>query len=176
MLKKYLKKKSYSKIQKYLPIIEESDSIDKITPSHLLGNPLNSTGSSVTLYGHLNLASIICTGQAKLQLASDRLNQVTWWIRWPYLWISTAGEYYIIIYLFRWFMGGGSVFINYQLPILFIIISTGRERPKLTWGEAIKKDLKEWDIPRDLCLNKSAWKTAIDVPEPWLRVLVGFQL
>jgi len=31
---------------------------------------------------------------------------------------------------------------------------------------AIKRDLKAWDMPRDLCLNMSAWKTAIDVPEP----------
>ena len=42
----------------------------------------------------------------------------------------------------------------------------GRGRPKLTWVEAIKKDLKAWDILRDLCLNRSAWKAAIDVPEP----------
>jgi hypothetical protein len=41
----------------------------------------------------------------------------------------------------------------------------GRGRPKLTWGEAIKRDLKGWDIPRDLCLDRSAWKAAIDVPE-----------
>jgi hypothetical protein len=41
-----------------------------------------------------------------------------------------------------------------------------RGRPKLTWGEAIKRDLREWDIPRDLCLNRSAWKTAINMPEP----------
>ena len=39
----------------------------------------------------------------------------------------------------------------------------GRGRPKLTWGEAIKIDLKAWDIPRDLCLNRSAWKIAIEV-------------
>jgi hypothetical protein len=32
--------------------------------------------------------------------------------------------------------------------------------------EAIKRDLKAWDIPRDLCLNRSAWKVAIEVPEP----------
>jgi hypothetical protein len=40
-----------------------------------------------------------------------------------------------------------------------------RGRPNLTSGEAIKSDLKAWDIPRDLCLNKSAWKAAIDVSE-----------
>ena len=32
----------------------------------------------------------------------------------------------------------------------------GRRRPILTWGEAIKRDLKAWDIPKDLCLNRSA--------------------
>jgi hypothetical protein len=45
-------------------------------------------------------------------------------------------------------------------------VRRGRGRPKLTWREAIKRDLREWDILRDLCLNKSAWKTAIDVPKP----------
>jgi hypothetical protein len=36
----------------------------------------------------------------------------------------------------------------------------------VSWREAIKRDLKGWDISRDLCLDRSAWKTAIDVPEP----------
>jgi len=26
--------------------------------------------------------------------------------------------------------------------------------------------LKAWDIPKDLCLNRSTWKAAIEVPEP----------
>jgi len=52
----------------------------------------------------------------------------------------------------------------------------GRGRPKLTWGEAIKRDLKAWDIPRDLCLNRNAWKAAIEVPEPCIGALGGFQL
>jgi hypothetical protein len=43
-------------------------------------------------------------------------------------------------------------------------------------GEVIKIYLKGWDILRDLCLDRSAWKTAIDVPEPWLEAHVGFQL
>jgi hypothetical protein len=33
-------------------------------------------------------------------------------------------------------------------------------------GEAIKRDLKGYDISRDLCLDRSAWKAAIDVLEP----------
>ena len=47
-----------------------------------------------------------------------------------------------------------------------INVRRGRGRPKLIWGETIKRDLSGWDIPRDLCLDRSAWKTAIDVPEP----------
>jgi len=27
-------------------------------------------------------------------------------------------------------------------------------------------DLKGWNIPKDLALDRSAWKTAIHVPEP----------
>lgn len=42
----------------------------------------------------------------------------------------------------------------------------GRGRPKLTWEEAIKGDLKGWNISKDLVLNRSAWKIAIHVPEP----------
>ena len=32
--------------------------------------------------------------------------------------------------------------------------------------KAIKRDLKDYDIPRDLYLNMSTWKAAIEVPEP----------
>ena len=42
----------------------------------------------------------------------------------------------------------------------------GIGRRKLIWGEAIKRYLKAWDRPRDLCLNRSTWKTAIEVSEP----------
>ena len=45
-------------------------------------------------------------------------------------------------------------------------VKRGRGRPKLTWVEAIKGDLKGWNIPKDLALDRSAWKTAIHVPEP----------
>jgi len=41
----------------------------------------------------------------------------------------------------------------------------GRGRPKLTWEEIVRRDLKEWNTPRDLSLNTSAWKAAIHVPE-----------
>ena len=45
-------------------------------------------------------------------------------------------------------------------------VKRGRGRPKLTWVEAIKGDLKGWNISKDLALDRSAWKTAIHVPEP----------
>ena len=52
-------------------------------------------------------------------------------------------------------------------------VKRGRGRPKLNWVEAIKGDLKGWNIPKDLALDRSAWKTTIHVPEPWL-LLLGF--
>jgi hypothetical protein len=45
-------------------------------------------------------------------------------------------------------------------------VKRGRGRPNLSWDEAIKRDLKEWNIPMELCLYRSAWKEAIHVPEP----------
>ena len=56
--------------------------------------------------------------------------------------------------------------VHYGVLSRDINVRRGRGRPKLTWGETIKRDLKGWDIPRDLCLDRSAWKASIDVPEP----------
>ena len=42
----------------------------------------------------------------------------------------------------------------------------GRGRPKLTWEESVKRDLKEWNISKEVALNRSAWRLAINVPEP----------
>ena len=44
-------------------------------------------------------------------------------------------------------------------------VKRGRGIPKLTWVEAIKGDLKGWNIPKDLALDRSAWKTVIHVSE-----------
>jgi hypothetical protein len=48
----------------------------------------------------------------------------------------------------------------------------GRGRPKLTWAEAVKRDLKDWNVPSDLALVRTAWKSAIHVPKR-LVVFVG---
>ena len=45
-------------------------------------------------------------------------------------------------------------------------VKRGRGRPKLTWEESVKRDLKDWDISEELALDKSAWRLAINVPEP----------
>ena len=37
-------------------------------------------------------------------------------------------------------------------------VKRDRGRPKLTWVEAIKGDLKGWNIPKDLALDRSARK------------------
>ena len=45
-------------------------------------------------------------------------------------------------------------------------IKRSRCRPKLTWDESVKRDLKDWDISEELALDRSAWRLAINVPEP----------
>ena len=35
-------------------------------------------------------------------------------------------------------------------------VKRGRGRPKLTWDESVKRDLKDWDIPEEVALDRSA--------------------
>ena len=37
-------------------------------------------------------------------------------------------------------------------------VKRGRGRPKLTWDESVKRDLKDWDISEELALDRSAWR------------------
>jgi len=46
------------------------------------------------------------------------------------------------------------------------LLKRGRGRPKLTWGESVKRDLKDWNIYKEIVLDRSAWRLAINVPEP----------
>jgi hypothetical protein len=46
-------------------------------------------------------------------------------------------------------------------------VKSGRGRPKLTWDESVKRDLKEWNISKNLAMDRSAWRLAINVPKPW---------
>ena len=41
----------------------------------------------------------------------------------------------------------------------------GRGRPNLTCQNAVKRDLKDWNITRELGLDRAAWKVAIHMPE-----------
>ena len=45
-------------------------------------------------------------------------------------------------------------------------VKRGRGRPKLTWDESVKRDFKEWNISKDLAIDRSAWKLAINVHVP----------
>jgi hypothetical protein len=49
--------------------------------------------------------------------------------------------------------------------------NTRRENDRLwlIWEEAIKRNLKEWNISKELILGMSAWMIAIHVQEPWFR-------
>ncbi|WVZ95117.1 hypothetical protein U9M48_040919 [Paspalum notatum var. saurae] len=40
-------------------------------------------------------------------------------------------------------------------------VKRGRGRPNLTWEEAVKRDLRDWNILRELALDRAAWKAAI---------------
>ena len=44
-------------------------------------------------------------------------------------------------------------------------VKRGRGRPKLTWDESVKRNLKDCDISEELALDMSAWRLAINVPE-----------
>ena len=45
-------------------------------------------------------------------------------------------------------------------------VKSDRGRPKLTWDESVKRDLKDWDISEEVALDRSAWRLAINVPKP----------
>jgi len=45
-------------------------------------------------------------------------------------------------------------------------VKRGRDRPKLTWAESVKRDLKDRNISKEIALDRSAWRLAINVPEP----------
>ena len=45
-------------------------------------------------------------------------------------------------------------------------VKRGRGRPKLTSDESVKRDLKDWNISKDIALDMSVWRQAINVPEP----------
>ena len=45
-------------------------------------------------------------------------------------------------------------------------VKRGRSRPKLTWVESVKRDLKDWNISKEIALDRSAWRLPINVPEP----------
>ena len=44
-------------------------------------------------------------------------------------------------------------------------VKRGRDRPKLTWDESVKRDLKDWNISKEIALDRRAWRLAINVPE-----------
>ena len=45
-------------------------------------------------------------------------------------------------------------------------VKRGRGRPKLTWDESVKRYLKDWNISKEIALDRSIWKLAINVLEP----------
>ena len=54
----------------------------------------------------------------------------------------------------------------FSLYVRCFNVKRGRGRPKLTWDESVKRDLKDWNISKKIALDRSAWRLAINVPEP----------
>ncbi|PWZ56166.1 hypothetical protein Zm00014a_032155 [Zea mays] len=57
-------------------------------------------------------------------------------------------------------------------------VKRGRGRPTLTWTEAVKRDLKEWNIDKELAVDRKGWKQEL-CPEkrmlyyPYLPKVIG---
>jgi len=45
-------------------------------------------------------------------------------------------------------------------------VKRGRSRSKLTCDESVKRDIKDWNIFKEIALDRSAWRLAINVSEP----------
>ena len=45
-------------------------------------------------------------------------------------------------------------------------VKRSRSRSKLTWDESVKRDLEDWNISKEIVFDRSAWRLAINVPEP----------
>jgi hypothetical protein len=45
-------------------------------------------------------------------------------------------------------------------------VKRGRGTPNFTWEESVKRDFKDWSIPKGLAMDKVAWKLVIHAPEP----------
>jgi hypothetical protein len=45
-------------------------------------------------------------------------------------------------------------------------VKIGKGQPKMTWDETIKRDLKEWNISKELAKDRCAWRLAINMSEP----------
>ena len=42
-------------------------------------------------------------------------------------------------------------------------VKRGRGRPKLTWDESVKRDLKDWDISEELRADCIAWASSSNI-------------
>ena len=40
-------------------------------------------------------------------------------------------------------------------------VKRGRGRPKLTWDESVKRDIKDWNISKEIALDRSAWRLSM---------------
>jgi len=55
---------------------------------------------------------------------------------------------------------------DYIGALTFLHASHFKNQTKLYWSKSFYLDLKDWDISEELALDRSAWRVAINVPEP----------
>ena len=65
------------------------------------------------------------------------------------------------------FFGPQNFFVPYLTLTLVDNVKRGRSRSKLTWDKSVKRDLNDWNISKEIALDRSAWRIAINVLEPW---------
>ena len=54
-----------------------------------------------------------------------------------------------------------------EAPVLKRVdnVKRSRDRPKLNWDESVKRDIKDWNISKEIVLDRSAWRLAINMLE-----------
>jgi hypothetical protein len=45
-------------------------------------------------------------------------------------------------------------------------VKRGQDRPNFTWEESVKRDLKKWNVTKELTMDRGAWKLPMHVREP----------
>jgi hypothetical protein len=117
-----------------------------------------------------NKYNIIADVVLDMRSHKERLNK-KWWYTWQ-TWVAPIQEK-LVQHRLRWFDH-----IQQRLHEASVCsdilsrpdnIRRWRARPRLSWEKTIKKDLKKYNISKELTLNMSAWNVTIHLSKSWFR-------